>query len=303
MEKLNNIPEYLLQKLNNQYDDDIINKILDGYNQKRKVTLRVNNLKTCTNNIIKILEQKNIKYNKVSWYENALIIENSTEDEIRELDIYKKGEIYLQSLSSMLPPIVLSPQKNTDILDMAAAPGGKTTQIASLTENKAHITACEMNNIRAERLKYNIDKQGATCVTILKKDSRTLDDFFSFDNILLDAPCSGSGTITLADFNTYKNFSAKLVEKSYRTQIALLNKAINILKTGKEIVYSTCSILQEENENVINSILKNKNIELVNIEFDGKSEIPLLPCKIKEAICVCPTNIYEGFFVVKLRKK
>lgn len=303
MEKLNNIPEYLVQKLNSQYDNDTINKILDGYKQKRKVTLRVNNLKTDIKNIIEILEQKNIKYSKVSWYENALIIEDNTEEDIRELDIYKNGEIYLQSLSSMIPPIVLSPRKNTDILDMAAAPGGKTTQIASLTENKAHITACEMNNIRAERLKYNIDKQGATCVTILKKDSRTLDNFFSFDNILLDAPCSGSGTISFADFNTYKNFSAKLVEKSCKSQIALLNKAINILKQGKELVYSTCSILQDENENIIHSILKNKNIELVNIDFEGKDEIPLLPCKIKEAMCVCPTNLYEGFFVVKLRKK
>ena len=90
----------------------------------------------------------------------------------------------------MLPPIVLNPKENYDILDMAAAPGGKTTQIAALTQNNAHITACEMNQIRLERLKYNVEKQGASSVYVMKQDARRIDDFFSFDQILLDAPCS-----------------------------------------------------------------------------------------------------------------
>ena len=90
----------------------------------------------------------------------------------------------------MLPPIILNPKEGYDILDMAAAPGGKTTQLAVLTQNKAHITACEMNTIRLERLKYNIEKQGATSVYTMQTDSRRIDDFFSFDQILLDAPCS-----------------------------------------------------------------------------------------------------------------
>ena len=103
----------------------------------------------------------------------------------------------MQSLSSMLPPVILEPKEGKDILDMAAAPGGKTTQMAALTNNKAHITACEMNNIRIEKLKYNLEKQGASCVYVMNKDSRQIDDFFSFDQILLDSPCSGSGTIDL----------------------------------------------------------------------------------------------------------
>lgn len=84
-----------------------------------------------------------------------------TEKEIKNLPIYEEGKIYLQSLSSMLPPIILEPKEGADILDMAAAPGGKTTQIAALTNNKANITACEKNKIRTERLKYNLEKQGA----------------------------------------------------------------------------------------------------------------------------------------------
>ena len=117
------------------------------------------------------------------------------------MDIYKNGKIYLQSLSSMLPPIVLNPMPKNDILDMTAAPGGKTTQIAALSNNEANITACEINKIRAERLRYNLDKQGASSVFVMLEDARNIDNFFSFDQILLDSPCSGSGTININENN------------------------------------------------------------------------------------------------------
>ena len=215
--------------------------------------------------------------------------------------MYKNGEIYLQSLSSMLPPIILNPQEKTDILDMAAAPGGKTTQIAALTNNKAHITACEMNKIRAEKLKYNIQKQGATSVYIMETDSRRISDFFSFDQILLDSPCSGSGTLNAEDSNIEKYFTKKLIDKCTKTQFELLKKAIKVLKPGKDMVYSTCSILSCENEEIVNRVL-NSGCEIVPIEFEGMEEIPQLPNKIKGTICVKPNELYEGFFVAKIRK-
>lgn len=188
--KSKGIPDFLLEMLKNQYGEEITNKIIEGYSKIRKSTFRVNTLKTTSNKIEEVLNKNNIEFKKPSWSNDAFIIENKSKKEIEELDIYDNGEIYLQSLSSMLPPIILQPKENTDILDMAAAPGGKTTQIAALTNNNAHITACEMNNIRMERLKYNIEKQGATSVYIMQQDSRRIDDFFSFDKILLDAPCS-----------------------------------------------------------------------------------------------------------------
>ena len=203
----------------------------------------------------------------------------------------------------MLPPIILEPKEGTDILDMAAAPGGKTTQIAALTNNKAHITACEKNKIRAERLKYNVDKQGATCVFIMPKDSRFIDDFFSFDQILLDAPCSGSGTLDYNDANVEKYFTEQLIERSSKTQKTLLSKAIKLLKPGHEMIYSTCSILDCENEDVVSSVIKNGNIEIVPINFEGMEELPILPTKIFGTLCVKPTELYEGFFVAKIRKK
>lgn len=297
------IPDFLSKMLGKQYGKEISNKILDGYSVKRRVTLRVNTLKSNVKRIENILTNLNIKFEKVLWSEEALILNNVNEKDIEELDIYKNGEIYLQSLSSMLPPIVLTPKEGTDILDMAAAPGGKTTQLAALTQNKAHITACEMNNIRAERLKYNIEKQGATSVYVMVTDSRKIDDFFSFDNVLLDSPCSGSGTLNLNNKNLSKTFTIKLIEKSIKTQKDLLKKAIKVLKSGNEMVYSTCSILEQENEEVVKEILKKSNMEIVPIEFCGIEELPLLPTKISGTLCVCPNELYEGFFVAKLRKK
>ena len=298
----NELPEFLINMLKEQYGEEVTNKIVQGYKTKRIVTLRVNTLKSNLEKVLKVLEENKIEYDTVSWSKEALIIKNVTEKEIKELDIYENGEIYLQSLSSMLPPIVLDPKEGKDILDMAAAPGGKTTQIAALTQNKAHITACEMNNIRAERLKFNVLKQGASSVYVMQKDARILDDFFSFDQVLLDAPCSGSGTLDILNSNLNKNFTKKLIEKSVNSQTALLQKALKVLKKGETMVYSTCSILVQENEDVVNKIISKFNCEIIPIEFEGINELPLLPSKIKGTLCVCPNELYEGFFIAKIRK-
>lgn len=294
--------KFLEEKLEKQYGTKITKEIIEGYQTKRKTTLRINTIKSNIEEIKKELEKEKIEYEIVKWSKEALIIKNADEKTIQEMEIYKNGKIYLQSLSSMLPPIILKPKEGTDILDMAAAPGGKTTQIAALTNNKAHITACEKNKIRAERLKYNVDKQGATCVFIMPKDSRFIDDFFSFDQILLDAPCSGSGTLDYNDANVEKYFTEQLIERSSKTQKTLLSKAIKLLKPGHEMVYSTCSILDCENEDVVSSVIKNRNIEIVPINFEGMEKLPILPTKISGTLCVKPTELYEGFFVAKIKR-
>ena len=295
--------KFLEDMLEKQYGIEIAQKIIEGYLAKRKTTLRINTIKSNIEEIKQKLDAKKIEYEEVKWSKEAIIIKNEDEKAIQEMDIYTNGEIYMQSLSSMLPPIILEPKEGTDILDMAAAPGGQTTQIAALTNNKAHITACEKNKIREERLKYNIDKQGASCVFIMQKDARFIDDFFSFDQILLDAPCSGSGTLDFNDNNIEKYFSKQLIDRSSSVQKTLLSKAIKLLKPGHEMVYSTCSILSCENEDIIVHSIKNENVEIVPIHFEGMEELPLLPTKIHGTLCVCPTDLYEGFFVAKIRKK
>jgi NOL1/NOP2/sun family putative RNA methylase len=293
---------FLQEMLIKQYGEEIANKILEGYYQNRKTTLRVNTVKTNVNEVKNILEENNIKYGEVFCNKDALIIENVTEEDLQKLSIYENGEIYLQSLSSMIPPLVVNPKEKESILDMAAAPGGKTTQMFSLSSGKAMIPACEKNKIRAERLKYNLEKQGATRVTVMLQDARNLDDFFSFDKILLDAPCSGSGTLNANDINISKYFTEELINRSVKTQKELLRKAVRILKKDGELIYSTCSILKEENENVVKDILKTGKVEIVPIDKKDFEGIPLLPVELEGTLCVCPTELYEGFFVAKLKK-
>lgn len=296
------IPDFLYNLLLKQYGEDLTNIIIDGYAQKRPVTLRANTLKTNAEHIKQFFDSMQISYQEVPWYKDALILEKISEKEIKELDIYQNGEIYLQSLSSMLPPLVLSPKDNENILDMAAAPGGKTTQMLALSENKAFITACEKNKIRAERLQYNLHKQGANRVNVMIKDARFLDDFFSFDKILLDAPCSGSGTISIFDKKLESTFTEDLVNRSSKTQIDLLKKAITLLKPGHEMVYSTCSILSKENEEIIKKFIDLKQIEVLPIDSTFFSNATLLPVSIAGTLCICPSALYEGFFVAKLKK-
>lgn len=135
------------------------------------------------------------------------------------------------------------------------------------------------------------------------KDSRELDNFLSFDKILLDAPCSGSGTLDINDSKLETIFTEKLLNRSIKFQTQLLNKAINLLKRGSEMVYSTCSILEKENEMVLQEIINKNKIEIVPIKKGLFPDVPFLNTKINGTLCVCPTDLYEGFFVAKIRKK
>lgn len=303
MEENQTLPEFFITMLKQQYGEKISNDIVRGYQVKRVVSFRVNTLKTDIQTIKQTLQTFGIILDEVPFSKEAFTIKNACEEDLQKLTMYEKGEIYLQSLSSMLPPIILNPKKGADILDMTAAPGGKTTQIAVLTNNEAHITACEMNKIRFERLKYNIEKQGATSVYAMLQDARQIDDFFSFDQILLDAPCSGSGTLDILNMKENQYLTKQLIDKSIRLQKALIQKAIKVLKPGCEMIYSTCSVLKQENEEIIKEVLNHKEMELIPISLEKFENLYMLPVTINGTICVCPNELYEGFFIAKLRKK
>lgn len=292
---------FFKSKLQEFYPTNIVDNIINGSNFKRKTSIRINTLKSSVSEVCSVLTENRIGYSTVSYNKTALIIENNSEI-LRELPIYTEGKIYLQSLSSQLPALILEPCEKQDILDMCAAPGGKTTQLAALTDNKCNITACEMNKMRAERLKFNIDKQGTKNVNVMVTDARNLESYFSFDKILLDAPCSGSGTFDLNNEKSYKGFSDKLISNCVSAQEKLLKKALEILKPGGELVYSTCSVLPCENEEILNKVLKNFKYEILPIDVAITENLPLLPCSLSNAICVMPTQEYEGFFVAKIKK-
>ena len=295
------LPEFLTEKLKEQYGD--ITGIVDGYSRKRRTTLRVNTLKSSVEEVTEELNRAGIRFEPAPFSDIAYMLTDATEKDVMALPLFEEGKIYLQSYSSMLPPLVLEPAGGDDILDMAAAPGGKTTQMAAMTGNKASITACERHPIRAEKLKHNLEVQGAGKVFVMVTDARQLDDFFSFGKILLDAPCSGSGTVYADDPDLEKTLTPALIGKCKKTQLALLKKAIGLLKKGGTLVYSTCSILKEENEEIVKAAIQGSKVEIVPIELPGTEQLPLLPVTLPGTLCVRPTEEYEGFFVAKMIKR
>lgn len=122
---MESIPNFLIDMLNRQYGEEITKRIIEGYSKERVTTFRVNTLKSNIEEIQNEMDKLNIEYEKVPWSDEAFIIKNANEKDIEQLEIYIEGKIYLQSLSSMLPPIILEPKENYDILDMAAAPRRK----------------------------------------------------------------------------------------------------------------------------------------------------------------------------------
>lgn len=298
---MHNLPDFLEKKFTDRFGAEVTESIISAFSAKRAVTARINTLKATADEVKAALCEAGFAVSVAPFWENALIIEGVDESEISELDIYKEGKIYLQSLSSMIPVLFLGASAGENILDMAAAPGGKTTQIAAITANGAFITACEKNKIRAERLKYNITLQGAKRTTVMVTDSAKLDPLFTFDRVLLDAPCSGSGTLELWR-DKPPMIDEELIDRSVRIQRTLLRGALAHMRRGSEMIYSTCSILEEENEGQVRAAL-GMGAEIVPICPDDLQGVPIIEGSVDGTVTVCPNELYEGFFLAKLRKK
>ena len=292
------IPEYLKQQIETRYGPETSEEIEAGM-VARRTSLRVNRLKSSREEVEAALLSAGIPWEPVSWFPDAYLLPHGMEPALWRLSLYESGGIYLQSLSSMLPPLLLDAKAGENVLDMAAAPGGKTTEIASLTDGKALITACERSAARAERLRANLLRQGATRVTVLQQDARDLPEFFSFDRALLDAPCSGSGTWLPG---AKGRFEAALLRRTAQLQDSLLRKALSLVRPGGTVVYSTCSILPQENEEIVSRALERGGCALLPVEEERFAEVPRLPCLLPGALLVRPTAEYEGFFAAVLRR-
>lgn len=303
------LPLDFITELNNTFNPRIVDKILSGMLEKRYTTLRVNSIKYSVEELKKYFDHIGIKYETVPWYDDALIILNSNESQIQSLEIYKNGFIYMQSLSSMLPPLVLEPKENEKVLDLTAAPGSKTTQMASLMNNKGYILANELDKIRCDKLRFNIKMQGATICEVQNGRGEEIGEKYpnEFDKVLLDTPCSGEGRFILQDEKSYKTWSTKEVEDLTKTQKGLFASAYKALKPGGEMVYSTCTLNKLENEEVLNWALNQFNMEIVKIEIELKNTLKGITKgynnELKNAIRMLPTKEQEGFFVAKLIKK
>ncbi len=296
------------------------NKVIVGWSGTRTiVSFRVNNLKSSREEVTKALDEAGLPYTE---YQTPLnpplsgghggIFYMSREHDyaLRGLEIYRTGKIYVQSLSSMIPALGLDLKPGQKILDMTAAPGSKTTQMASMLRGECKITALEKFGIRLEKLVHTIKTQGAEkCVEVLKLDATELVAYFSkdvqankgakmFDRILLDAPCSSDGRINLEDDKTYKWYSGEKSQSKAVLQYEMLEQARKMLADNGRIVYSTCSVSRRENEDVVVKFLKTH------------PEFQLLPCPVtpeytleKDMNRWYPGAMMEGFFVAILEKK
>ncbi|MBN1301618.1 MAG: NOL1/NOP2/sun family putative RNA methylase [Melioribacteraceae bacterium] len=224
---------------------------------------------------------------------------------------YTIGKYYIQSLSSMIPPIVLDAGKNNVTLDMCAAPGSKSTQIAEMMNNTGTFYANEPSPKRIKSLVYNLDRLNIVNMGVSQKQGEILSKHFNhyFDKILVDAPCSGLGIVQKrGEISNWWNEDS--VSRISDTQMRLLVSAVKSAKVGGEIVYSTCTLTVEENELILNTVLKRYPVELVDIGLPVKSHQAFTEYKgaqlnpqIAKARRIIPWEINsEGFFIAKLVK-
>ena len=239
---------------------------------------------------------------------------NEQRRELSESEACLRGEIYLQNLSSMIPPLVLNPQSGERILDLAAAPGGKALQMAGMMANRGKISAVESVRGRFFRLRANLENHGAILVQTYLKDGikvwRSCPE--QFDRVLLDAACSAEGRFNVNEPSSYGYWSTKKIREMQRKQKRLLFSAVQCLKPGGTLVYSTCTFAPEENEVVVDSVLKRFG-EALCLEELGKPPVAVqegLICwrnrglhpDLQRAWRILPDGIMEGFFACRLRK-
>jgi 16S rRNA (cytosine1407-C5)-methyltransferase len=311
----NNLPPQFSNRLYGQYSPLIIDEIIKGFSGNKSPIIRINTLKTNVRDIMNYLKGLNVNFQRISFLPNSLIITNRDERFFENLDIYKNGQIYFQGISSHLPVLFLDPKPNEKILDLCAAPGSKTTQMGILMENKGFILANEINEVRMQRLKYNLEKQGITICETLLNDGNLLEEKYNeyFDKVLIDAPCTAEGRINLKDKRSFGFWDEKKIRKHAKLQKRLVEKGLNLLKKGGTLIYSTCTLSPEENEMVVDFILEKYvgQLEIEKINLDFKYKLPILSSfnekQINPKVAYClkamPSQISEGFFIAKFRKR
>jgi NOL1/NOP2/sun family putative RNA methylase len=309
------LPDAFLEKLRRLIPANQWDKVLKTFSMERPSTFRVNALKRTPASLKEALEPQGFKIENVPWYKDAFLLRKGKQKDLEKTFLYTKGEIYIQGLSSMIPPLVLAPQPNESVLDLTAAPGSKTTQLSTLMKNQGRILANDNNPIRVEKLKANTQLQGATNVTVLPPGDGGLvwkENYEKLDRVLLDAPCSSEGRFQVDTPSTYGYWKEDSNRKMAKDQRRLFKSAFLSLKPGGTLVYSTCTFAPEENEMVLNWALETYGdaIEMEDISIPLPSctrglsswgDLKFNPAVVK-SIRLLPTQDIEGFFVARLRK-
>ncbi len=270
--------------------------------------IRINTLKASIKEIRDRLKSE-WKLEPIHWINEGFWIKGERTDIGNTLE-HALGYIYVQEAASMIPTVVLGPAPHDTVLDICAAPGSKSTQMAAMMENKGVLVANDITGNRTKILELNLQRCGVLNAIITKSRGQALRGF-EFDKILVDAPCSGTGTIR-RNPETLKIWNPDMVKRLALVQRQLITTAFEMLKDGGAMVYSTCSLEPEENEGVVDFLLKKfENAKIEKIALEGlRSSPPVLEFEgksyngeIKNSLRIWPQdNNTEGFFVARITK-
>lgn len=292
--KTTSMPEWIIKELMKNNKMDKVEEICKNSNLKPKITIRVNRIKTTPSELKLKLDERNIEYSetKIEEFINLKKVKN-----IENLDLFKEGYFTIQDLSAGLTAISLNPKPNEYVLDACSAPGGKTTHIAELMQNKGNIEAWDIHEHRVKLVQKNAKRLGIDIIKTDVQDAMEFNEKYveKFDKILLDVPCLGIGVIKRKPDIKWQR-KQEDIEKITNIQKNILQNCSKYLKPNGILVYSTCSILEDENMAIIEEFLnENKEFEKTNIIINQK--------EINGKITIMPNEEQDGFFICKLQKK
>ena len=292
--KTTSMPEWIIKELMKNNKMDKVEEICKNSNLKPKITIRVNRIKTTPSELKLKFGERNIEYSETEIEEfiNLKKVKN-----IENLDLFKEGYFTIQDLSAGLTAISLNPKPNEYVLDACSAPGGKTTHIAELMQNKGKIEAWDIHEHRVKLVQKNAKRLGIDIIKTDVQDAMKFNEKYveKFDKILLDVPCLGIGVIKRKPDIKWQR-KQEDIEKITNIQKKILQNCSKYLKPNGILVYSTCSILEDENMAIIEEFLnENKEFEKTNIVINQK--------EINGEITIMPNDEQDGFFICKLQKK
>lgn len=307
-----NLSENIYNYLSNLYGKEAADLYDEFAGTDPRKYIRVNRLKSSPNELKSILKDHyRISTELIPAVPDALLITEDADGLLGKTIEHICGLYYIQSLSSMLPPLVLNPTENDIVLDLCAAPGSKTTELAELMNNRGTLVSDEIQNDRLRMLVYNIERMNLVNTGVIHSKGELLSKVYAdhFDKVLVDAPCSGLGIIQkkgeVGDW-----WSKERAERLGELQMKLLIAAVKMTRPGGEIVYSTCTLTVEENEMVLDTVLRKYPVEVLDINLPFNAEDGIISYngagfnpELKKAKRILPWQSgSEGFFIVKLRK-